>query len=182
MSHSTSLVGSATPRRSRGGSPKSTRYSPWRRVIVDPIANGTDIDISVRNRGRRAGGAAISAGSQPLGRAWPDHRGASFNRPDTARPHRQSAHGGDCSRAPNQQGVSRGRDATIDDEQQLAADNLGRSRGGSIAGLGIAPDRLADYIVASREPMGNCPLTGCVLVRPNGHVVWRCLAAGPDGP
>jgi 2,4-dichlorophenol 6-monooxygenase len=24
--------------------------------------------------------------------------------------------------------------------------------------------------------------TGCVLVRPDGHVVWRCPTAGPDGP
>jgi 2,4-dichlorophenol 6-monooxygenase len=24
--------------------------------------------------------------------------------------------------------------------------------------------------------------TGCVVVRPDGHVVWRCPSAGPDGP
>jgi hypothetical protein len=25
-------------------------------------------------------------------------------------------------------------------------------------------------------------LTGCVLVGPDGHVVWRCVTGGPDGP
>ena len=24
--------------------------------------------------------------------------------------------------------------------------------------------------------------TGCVLVRPDGHIVWRCTTTGPDAP
>jgi FAD binding domain len=39
---------------------------------------------------------------------------------------------------------------------------LADARGGSITGPGIAPDRLAEYLVASPEPMANCRQTECV--------------------
>ena len=168
----------STPRRAHGGGRKSTRYSPWRRVMVDPIANGTNIDIPVLNRGRRPGVAGISTGSQPLRRAWPDHR-AHHSTPRHRPPTSSISARWRFVRALR---TSKAFHEVATPEQQLVADNPGRSRGGSIAGPGIAPDRLADYIVASPEPIANCPQTPCVLVRPNGHVVWRCLAAGPDGP